>query len=90
MAHAGLKRSEQLRPKYEITHPFTAYSAREEFPGNSSVLEKGTVIWIDLDFGWDNAAVRALIVRFLYGDVWFYMDRETFERSTRVAGSLDS
>jgi hypothetical protein len=84
MSHAAWTRiREKPRPKYEVTHRLTAYSAQEEVPGNGRVLEKGTVVWIDPDFGWNNAAVSALIVRFFCGDVWFYIDRETFERSTR-------
>lgn len=86
MSHAARTQTCEERPKYEITHRLTAYS--KELPGNGHVLEKGTVIRIDPDFAWDNTAVSALIVRFVCGDVWFYLDRETFERSTRIADPL--
>ena len=81
---ASMRICEDPRPRSEVTRRLTAYSVWEKPPGNTRALEKGTIVWLDPDFESDNATVNGLIVRFLYGDVWFYTDRETFERSTRV------
>jgi hypothetical protein len=69
---------------YEVIHPFTAYFA----PNTGEVedphaLAKGAIVRADVEFGQDNSPESALVVRFMFGDRWFYVDRETFVDCTR-------
>ena len=76
----------QPRPsaKYEAVRQFTAYIVHN---GGSAedplILEKGAVLWADTSFWRDCPRESALVVRFLSGDSWFYVDRETFVDCTR-------
>jgi hypothetical protein len=71
------------RSKHEVTRRLTAYSVQAEGQATDTrIIEEGTIVWADPDFRKDRPQESALIVRFLFDDCWFYVDRETFAHST--------
>jgi hypothetical protein len=76
---------QESRSKYEAIRRFTAYSREEGFAGDPRIVERGAVIWADPDFWKEKRLEGTFVVRFLYNDNWFYVDRETFASSTRKA-----
>jgi hypothetical protein len=84
-AKAEMSKRQQSRSRFEITRQFTAYAfqGEGEVSEDPYVLKKGEIVLADLDFGNDKPLEGALIMRFLYEDKWFYVERETFVRSTR-------
>lgn len=80
-----MSESRQSRSKYEITQEFTAYSFQweEEVREDTRTLEKGVIVWADPDFWRDKPWKGKMVVRFLCDNAWFYVDRQTFDISTR-------
>lgn len=75
---------ESTRLKCEVIRQLTAYPVqRQGLAGDTTVIQRGTIVWVD-PTAWDNQPrVGELVVRFLSGESWFYTDRETFSRSVR-------
>ena len=76
---------QEFRSKYEAIRRFTAYRSEKGFAGDPRTVERGTIIWADPDFWKEKRLEGTLVVRFLCNDSWFYVDRETFASSTRMA-----
>lgn len=73
------------RSQYEVLHEFTAFRLQSdpEYAEEPRTVQKGVVIWADPDY-WKNKPWGSIdAVRFDFNQGQFYVDRETFLRSTR-------
>lgn len=70
--------------EFEVVRQFTAYivqnAGKTEDP---RPLRKGSIIRTEIESETASTPESALVVRFLWNDNWFYVDRETFLDCTR-------
>jgi hypothetical protein len=65
-----------------VIRPFSAYRSEEGFAGEPRTVERGAAVCADPNFWKEKRIEGTLVVRFLYNDGWFYVDRETFVSAT--------
>jgi hypothetical protein len=77
-------REESARLKCEVIRHLTAYPVQGPgLAGDTTIIQRGAIVWVD-PTAWDNQPeVGELVVRFLSGESWFYTDRDTFAHSVR-------